>query len=272
MPVVKVSLCFLIAQVPNKTLTLNVSNALLKDLVKDLGVLELLLDLGNDALGKLLLLADLDLALVANPGVKDSLGLGGEGGLLLHLVSLGLELGGLLFWALANVSSASLLYLHIPNMTCLGDSEEVLGGLDDTTEVRDAADAALDGVGVVVTRSVQDVLDLVGVVLSELLVHGADVVVDTEVDGHEREEDNGLLVDDVELVADGGDGKTSTGGENANLGGDAVTGEGVQDGLCGLLGLLLRDLGVLLARGGGREGEGGRGGAEGDGRAGPDGA
>lgn len=51
----------------NKALTLNVSNALLKDLVKGLGVLELLLDLGNDALGKLLLLADLDLALVADP-------------------------------------------------------------------------------------------------------------------------------------------------------------------------------------------------------------
>lgn len=83
--------------IKNRTLTLNVSNALLKDLVKGLGVLELLLDLGNDALGKLLLLADLDLALVANPGVEDSLGLGGEGSLLLSLVGLGLELGGLLF-------------------------------------------------------------------------------------------------------------------------------------------------------------------------------
>jgi hypothetical protein len=85
-----------------KALTLDVGNALLKDLVKSLGVLELLLDLGNDALGKLLLLADLDLALVADPGVKDSLGFSGEGGLLLHLVSLSLELSGLLFWVLAN--------------------------------------------------------------------------------------------------------------------------------------------------------------------------
>ena len=88
----------------DKTLTLNVSNALLEDLVEDLGVLELLLDLGNDALGKLLLLALLDLALVADPGVKDGLGLGGEGSLLLHLVSLGLELGGLLFRMLAKPS------------------------------------------------------------------------------------------------------------------------------------------------------------------------
>jgi hypothetical protein len=54
------------------------------------------LDLGNDRLGKLALLALLDLALVANPRVKDSLGLGSEGSTLLELVSLGLELGGFL--------------------------------------------------------------------------------------------------------------------------------------------------------------------------------
>ena len=100
---------FLQSSITDATLTLNVSNALLEDLVEDLGVLELLLDLGNDALGKLLLLADLDLALVADPGVKDGLGLGGESSLLLGLVGLGLELGGLLFWVLANVSFSSLL-------------------------------------------------------------------------------------------------------------------------------------------------------------------
>ena len=99
---------FLQSSITDATLTLNVSNALLEDLVEDLRVLELLLDLGNDALGKLLLLADLDLALVADPRVKDGLGLGGEGSLLLHLVGLGLELGGLLFWLLANISFSGL--------------------------------------------------------------------------------------------------------------------------------------------------------------------
>ena len=102
MPVNKSQSMYPQNSIGNKALTLNVGNALLKDLVKGLGVLELLLDLGNDALGELLLLADLDLALVADPGVKDGLGLGGEGSLLLHLVGLGLELGGLLFWVLAN--------------------------------------------------------------------------------------------------------------------------------------------------------------------------
>lgn len=77
-------------------LTLDISNGLLKDLLEDLGVLELLGDLGDDALGELLLLALLDLALVADPGVEDGLGLGGDGGLLLLLVGLSLELGSLL--------------------------------------------------------------------------------------------------------------------------------------------------------------------------------
>lgn len=79
-----------------KRLTLNISNTLLEDLLENLGVLKLLVDLGNDGLGKLALLALLDLALVAHPGVKDLLGLGGEGSTLLEFVDLGLELGGFL--------------------------------------------------------------------------------------------------------------------------------------------------------------------------------
>ena len=101
---------------------LNVGNALIQDLLKDLGVLELLVDLGNDALGELTLLPLLDLALVADPGVQDGLGLVGNGRLLLELVSLGLELGGF-----------------------LGDLEEGLGDVNDTAEVLDALDALLDG-------------------------------------------------------------------------------------------------------------------------------
>jgi hypothetical protein len=77
-------------------LTLDISNALLKDLLEDLGVLKLLLDLANDGLGELTLLALLDLALVANPRVKDGLGLGGQSGALLELISLSLKLGGFL--------------------------------------------------------------------------------------------------------------------------------------------------------------------------------
>src|SRR5690242_7347017 len=77
-------------------LTLDISHALLEDLLQDLGALQLLLHLGDDALSELLLLALLDLALVADPRVKNGLGLGSQGGLLLELESLGLKLGGFL--------------------------------------------------------------------------------------------------------------------------------------------------------------------------------
>lgn len=76
--------------------TLNIGNALLENLLQNLGVLELLLDLANDGLGKLTLLALLNLALVADPGVEDGLGFSSKSGALLELVGLSLELGGLL--------------------------------------------------------------------------------------------------------------------------------------------------------------------------------
>ncbi len=76
--------------------TLNVGNGLVEDRLEGLGALELLLDLGDDGLGELALLPLLDLALVADPRVEDALGLVCDGRLLLELVGLGLELGGLL--------------------------------------------------------------------------------------------------------------------------------------------------------------------------------
>lgn len=76
--------------------TLDLGDALVEDLLERLGALELLLDLGDDARRELLLLALLDLALVPDPRVEDGLGLGGEGGLLLELEGLGLNLGGFL--------------------------------------------------------------------------------------------------------------------------------------------------------------------------------
>ena len=48
-------------------LTLNVNDTLLQDLVQHLWVLKLFADLGNDAIGQLLLLARLYLSLVTHP-------------------------------------------------------------------------------------------------------------------------------------------------------------------------------------------------------------
>lgn len=121
----------------------------------------------------------------------------------------------------------------------------------------------------VLARSVQDVQDLVRVVVGELLVHGSNVGVHSPVDGQEGEEDDGLLVDDIELVADSRDGETGAGAQDSDLGGNAVAGKLVEDGLSGLFRLLLWDRGLFEARGGGSEGGGerGRGGADREGRA-----
>lgn len=248
-------------------------------MVKDLRVLKLRLDLGNDALGELLLLALLDLALVADPGVEHVLGLVGKSGLLLHLVSLSLELGGLLQYLLA--SELRSWHAAAPSGelgTCLGNSKEVLCDVNHTTEVLDVVDPALDGIGVVLPRRVQDVLDLVRVAVAEVLVHGPDIVVDSPVDGQKREKNDGLLVDDVDLVADGRDGDTGAGGEQADLAGQAVAGQGIEDRVRGVLGIFLRDAGgglLVGAAGGGSVeggGEGGRGRADREGWAGSGGA
>jgi hypothetical protein len=77
-------------------LTLDISNTLLKDLLENLGVLELLLNLADNSLGKLTLFTLLDLSLVAHPRVENLLGLSRQGSALLELVSLSLELGGFL--------------------------------------------------------------------------------------------------------------------------------------------------------------------------------
>lgn len=78
-------------------LTLNIGNALLEDLLQNLGVLQLLVDLADDSLSKLLLLTLTDLTLVAHPRVEDLLSLGGNSSALLELVSLSLQLSGFLF-------------------------------------------------------------------------------------------------------------------------------------------------------------------------------
>jgi len=69
-------------------------------------------------------------------------------------------------------------------------------------------------------------------------------VSDSPEDGEQRECNNRLLVDDVDLVADGRNGETCTGGQDGCLGGDAATGEGVDDGLSLRLRVVLRHVGL----------------------------
>jgi len=85
-------------------------------------------------------------------------------------------------------------------MSYLGDLEKVLGDVNDSAEILDAVNALLDSRSVVFPGRVQDALDLIGLALGPLLVSWSTVDGNTGVDSEEAEQDNGLLVDDVELV------------------------------------------------------------------------
>ena len=69
----------------------------------------------------------------------------------------------------------------------------------------------------IIPRRVQNPLDFVRIAVAKVLVHGPDIVVHGPVDGQQGEEDDGFFVDDVDLVADGRNGETSSSGENGRL-------------------------------------------------------
>jgi hypothetical protein len=134
----------------------------------------------------------------------------------------------------------------------LGNLEQGLGDVNDTAEILNALDALLDGRGVVGTGGVQDAGDLVGLLLRIVAPRGTSVLCDSPEDGQERQSNNRLLVDDVELIADGSHAETSTCREHGGLGEGAVAGDGdgVHQRLGLLLGVLLRHIGVVADLGG----------------------
>jgi hypothetical protein len=227
---------------------LNVSNTLLEDLLKDLGVLELLLDLGDNGLSKLLLLALLNLSLVSDPRLKNSLGLSSQSSLLLKLESLRLKLGSL-----------------------LGNLEQVLGDLNNAAHLLDVLNTALDSLGVVGTGAVEDVLDLVVLRLSPLLVGRATVLDQSSPDGKKGDGDDGLLVHDVVLAGDAVDGESGGGAEDGALAEEAVAGESVDDALSLLLGVLGGNIAVV-SRSGNGDGRGSSAGEDGSEEGSADGA
>jgi hypothetical protein len=82
---------------------------------------------------------------------------------------------------------------------------------------------------VVLAGRVEDTLHLLVLTLGPILVGGATVVSDGPEDGAEGQHDDGLLVDDVDLIADGGDGDTGAGGEDGGLGRQIAAGQRVED-------------------------------------------
>lgn len=90
-------------------LTLNILHTLVKDLLENLGVLQFLLNLGNNGISEFALLPLLDTLLVSYPRVENSLGFGCDGGLLLELVGVSLKLSGFLIFV-RSPPSASYFY------------------------------------------------------------------------------------------------------------------------------------------------------------------
>lgn len=219
--------------------TLNVNDALLENVLKGLWVLELLLDLGNDGLRKLLLLALLNLSLVTHPRVENALGLSGKGGGLLQLENLGLNLGSLLR-RVSNLHRRQSIY-----KTHLGNLEKRPGDVDDTSHLLDVLDAGVDGLGVVGASRVQDITDLADLSLGPSGVCWSKVLANSEEDGEERETHDGLLVDDIVLVAESEDGRAGSGREDGGLGDQGVAWKRIENRLGLLLWLLSGDARVV---------------------------
>lgn len=131
----------------------------------------------------------------------------------------------------------------------LGNLEQALGDVDDTLHLLDALDAVLDGLGVVGTGSIQDASNLLVLALSPLPVHGTGILDDGTPDAQQTESDDGLLVDDIVLVAEGVDGQAGSGGQDGALGDEGVSGKGIEDGLGLLLGVLSGHVGGVSGGG-----------------------
>jgi hypothetical protein len=130
------------------------------------------------------------------------------------------------------ISAPGLLAVFpLPAPTYLGNLEKGLGDVNDAGHLLDILDAVLDGLGVVGTRGIQDVLDLVRLGVGPLAVRRTTELDEGAPDAEEAEGNDGLLVDDVVLVADGVDGKTRGRREDGRLGDQAAAGERIDDGL-----------------------------------------
>lgn len=134
----------------------------------------------------------------------------------------------------------------------LGNLKQTLGDVNNTTHLLHVVDAGLDGLGVVGTGAVEDVLDLLVLRLSPGLVAGATVLDEACPDGEQADGNDRLLVHDVVLIAEGVDAETGGAAEDGSLAEQAASGERVEDALGLLLGLLGRDV-AGVANGGGGE-------------------
>ena len=125
-----------------------------------------------------------------------------------------------------------------PSRIYLGNLEERLGDVDNLAHLLNILNTSLDGLGVVGTGAVEDVLDLLVLSLGPLLVRRTTILDQTTPDGEQADGNDGLLVHDIVLVADGVNAETSGGAEDGALAEKVATGKRIDDALGLLLGLL----------------------------------
>lgn len=137
----------------------------------------------------------------------------------------------------------------------LGNLEQSLGDVDNAGHLLNVLDTGLDSLGVVGTGAVKDVLDLLVLGLSPFLVAGATVLDESSPDGEQADGNDGLLVHDIVLIAEGVDAETGGAAEESGLAEQVVAGERVEDALGLLLGLLSRHVARVADSGGGESGK-----------------
>lgn len=175
--------------------SLDLLNRLGQQSLLELWVANLGLDLGDDGSGQLLLLHLSDLGLVSDPGVKDGLGLVGDFNLLLELECLGLKSSGL-----------------------LRDLEKSLGGGNNVLELRNLVDSLLDGINVLGSGRVKNIGDVLDGARSPVVVQRSNHFDHQQDETGEGGEQDGLVVNDVELVGNGVDGTGSGSRQDTGLG------------------------------------------------------
>ncbi len=116
--------------------------------------------------------------------------------------------------------------------------KELLGDVDNAAQLLHTVVALLDGVLVVRARRRQHVVHALHVLVRPLRVHGPAVLPDGPVHSQQAERRDALLVEDIDLVADGGDGQAGAGGQDGRLGDERVARQRVEHRLRLLLRVL----------------------------------
>ncbi len=200
--------------------TFYVGNALVQDLLQGLGILQLLHDLADDALGQLSLLTLLDLSLVPDPRVQDLFGFRDQGRFLFELEGFGFQLCRFLRVLSAKIpgirtAADSRLQMSMPY---LGNLKESLRNINNPTKLLNTLNSRLHRGGMILPRRVQDPLHLIDLPIRPILIHRPAIPPDRPEHAQQAERNDGFLVQHVQLVADGRNRETGTGGQDGGFG------------------------------------------------------